>query len=107
MRRDATVLLPGVPAPAGWVMEAQLRPFVLAGRLPFQEVIVYVNEVRTLMARLDRPARLRVVVPDGAVAPGAPITLRLRCPGAMAPRDVMASNDTRRLGVSLSRLLLG
>jgi hypothetical protein len=108
---DATLVLPGVADPAGMVLELELMPFLVADKLLFQDVVCYVNEVRSFSTRLDRAKSIRFTIPasavaSGVVASGAAIRLRLRCPTAAAPRALVGSNDTRMLGVSLRRIVL-
>lgn len=101
---DAMLMLPGVAEPAGMVLEFELMPFLVAEKLLFQDVVFYVNEVRSFATRLDCAKSVRFAIPAGAVMAGAPIRVRLRCPLAATPRAMFGSNDSRELGVSLRRL---
>ena len=88
-------------APPGTVVELDMRPYVMAGKCPHQDLIIYVDEVRVLSARLTQGARLRFTMPATRTDV---VRLRLRCPGATAPDPISNSQDSRALGVSLSRL---
>jgi hypothetical protein len=104
--RDATLLLPGLDDPPDWVMALLVRPYLGPphAALPFQDLVLFVNEIRVLTRRLEGPQMIRLAIPDGAVAPHGPITLRLRCPGATAPRALSGGGDARLLGVSVISL---
>ncbi len=101
---DATLLLPGLASPDGSIVELDVWPYVVPDKLPSQDLIVYVDEVRALSVRLTVATRLRFALPAGAARPGAPFRLRLRCPQATRPRSIVQSNDNRALGVSVKRV---
>lgn len=100
----ATLRLPGRANPPACTMALLVRPYLAPPRRPFQDLLLYLNEVRVLARRLTGAGTIRFAIPDGAVARFAPITLRLRCPGATSPRSLGMGGDPRPLGVSVVSL---
>lgn len=102
----ATLILPGLEDPPGCELALRVRPHLAPPACAFQDLLVYADEVHVLTRRLTGPQTVRLRLPQGAVEPRTPFTLRLRCPGAVSPRRLGTGGDERRLGIALVSLSL-
>jgi hypothetical protein len=85
-------------------IEFELRPYVVAGKLPEQRLFVSMNgqDLDNLLLRVAEVATYAIVVPTGVAQRENIVVLRL--PDAASPASVEGTSDRRKLGVAMRAL---
>jgi hypothetical protein len=82
-------------------------PYVVEGRVPHQDVHVFVEGVFTAFARLGAPGAVSGVVPGWVVRPGqVDLTVAVVTPDSVVPSSLGLGDDQRILGIALQRLTI-
>ena len=81
------------------------NPFLVDGKLPYQEVHVFLNFLRVGFAALSAPAEVEIPIPK-RVFNGPEVDIDLYIPKACSPALLGASPDIRQLGIAVNRLML-
>ena len=80
-------------------------PFLGDGKIPYQEVTVFVNFLRVGFAVIDRPAEIEVSIPN-YVFRDPRIEIDLYLPRACSPSTIGTGVDERALGVAVNRMMM-
>jgi hypothetical protein len=83
--------------------ELRLQPFVIAGRIPYQDFTIFLNGLWVDFRRLDRPAVLKSPLPRSYLSPEENL-LSFLIPNATSPKDVGVNTDARLLGMAFYQL---
>jgi hypothetical protein len=80
-------------------------PYLGEGKIPFQEIHVFVNFLRVGFTVLKAPSEIDISIPKQVF--GLPrVDIDLYLPKAASPASLGVSNDLRELGVAVNRLML-
>lgn len=83
-------------------------PYVVDGRVPHQDIHIFVEGAFTAFARLAGPGVVSGVVPASVIKPGqAELILAVVTPDSVVPAALGLGDDQRSLGFALQRLTLG
>jgi len=80
-------------------------PFLVEGKVPFQELHVFVNFLRVGFAVLPAPTEVAVDIPKHVFA-SPQVQIDFYLPRASSPASLGVGTDLRQLGVAVSRLML-
>lgn len=101
-RSRFTIDAPDLPSWNGeLLLELQLNPFTVPGKLPAQRLITRVNGRVVGDEDLDHEGRVAYRVPRGVVTPGSELVVELGHSLASRPIDLGVSQDNRRLGIAV------
>jgi hypothetical protein len=80
-------------------------PYLGEGKIPFQEMHIFVNFLRVGFTVLKAPSEIDISIPKHVF--GQPkVNIDLYLPKAASPASLGLSNDLRELGVAVNRLML-
>jgi acyl carrier protein len=102
---ESQVLLPRPRRRGTYVLTATGLPFVAAA-VPFQRLIVQVNDTEVGRFLLNAPFKIECVLPWSLLADAAEILVRFRHPDAARPCDATSSRDRRWVAISFTDLTL-
>jgi hypothetical protein len=88
------------------VMQMLVEPFVVQGRIGFQQMSIEINGQHLSTALLPEHAALEIKVPAELIVAGSPIEVAFTIPTATRPIDITGINDDRELGVRFTQLIL-
>ncbi|HLY57284.1 MAG TPA: hypothetical protein VKS60_17100 [Stellaceae bacterium] len=80
-------------------------PFLGDGKVPYQEVTVFVNFLRVGFAVIDGAVELEVPIPRH-VFRDSHTEIDLYLPRACSPSAIGAGSDMRRLGLAVNRMMM-
>lgn len=100
---EATVIVMGLRAGAAHRVEILAAPFLCPPTLAGQTISAHCAGQELFSAHLKGPGEIGFTIPAQAVSAVGVAELTFRFPNAVAPRDVGASGDSRKLGFSFSR----
>lgn len=99
-----------IPTPSA-ALRAQLTvtgvPYLIPGRVDFQDVWVFVDGSMVSMARLTVPGTIVGDVPAPVLrSPGRELLVSFTIPGAVVPAEMGVGADARKLGFALQETTL-
>jgi hypothetical protein len=80
-------------------------PFLAEGKIPYQEIHVFLNFLRVGFTALNAPAEVEFSIPQ-RVFDGPEVDIDLYLPKACSPASLGTSPDVRTLGIAVNRLML-
>lgn len=93
------------------ILSAIIRPHAFPGKIPKQDITLFVNDHKLTTWSLDGPAgfsQYRLHIPSKLISSlgGKPLTLGFKIPYATSPLEIQTSSDPRKLGVAFKSLTL-
>jgi hypothetical protein len=87
-------------------LEMKLRPFLLKGKLEEQRVYLNLNgqRIETLVLKEDKTEEYKLLLPKGLLRERNVLVFEL--PDASSPLNLGVNQDSRRLGIAMSRMQL-
>jgi hypothetical protein len=81
------------------------EPFLVEGKIPYQELNIFINFLRVGFAFLDKRSEITLEIPKRVFC-DSQCDIDLYLPKACSPSSVGAGPDIRILGIAMSRLML-
>lgn len=81
-------------------------PFTAPPNLIFQSLSIFANGFAAHAQEIQEDCKISFDIPEQAVNESGNVELVFHCPTAMSPSSVSYSDDVRRLGVSVSRIVI-
>lgn len=104
--RESRLAISGLAADRDHRLTIVLGPYLCPPAVTFQDVTIVANGFDLTTSRLERGGEISVTIPAAIIAMKPTLDLALRCPHAISPAALGASDDVRWLGVSVWRITL-
>jgi hypothetical protein len=96
----AVLQFAGLPPSTSLRLKMTLLPLTSPPRLPSQNVEVYANGQKIADWQISSKAEFTALIPPTREGPEAALTIELRIPQAVSPKELGLSDDPRVLGIS-------
>jgi len=96
------------PCPVGGVSAMRItgRPFIVEGRLPSQEITIFLNGQRIGTGTIHDVVLIEFEIPRAVIADRRPLVIKFVIPGASRPDQLKQIADDRLLGFSLETVTI-
>jgi hypothetical protein len=83
----------------------ECTPFLGDGKIPYQELHIFVNFLRVGFEVLNRPEEINVRIPK-QVFSSSQLVIDFYLPKAASPASIGAGTDQRVLGIAIHRMMM-
>jgi hypothetical protein len=103
---ESHLIFPQLKTADEYILTLDVIPFVRSPRLPFQRLIVSINDIAIGSSEISRPTLLAFRVPGGLARQSDRMLVTLQHPDAVRPKELGDSMDDRCLAFAVSEAKL-
>jgi hypothetical protein len=104
--QDAGITITGINPKIDYLVEVHVFPFLILPELTYHDLVLKVSGSEVLHEKIVNTCVLRFDLPAEAISANGKIELEIFCSTAISPRALGRNMDSRRLSVSVSRIII-